>query len=75
MTTEQKRPVLTLKRKNGRGNTDPEPENHHQCHHATKMEGEKAETGGEGCPGSRAGGEESTGQTGAVHLSDAALAG
>lgn len=75
--TEQKRPVLTLKRKteNGRGNTDPEPENHHQCHHATKMEGEKAETGGEGCPGSRAGGEESTGQTGAVHLSDAALAG
>ena len=24
--TEQKRPVLTLKRENGRGNTDPEPE-------------------------------------------------
>ncbi len=60
---------------NGRGNTDPEPENHHQCHHATKMEGEKAETGGEGCPGSRADSKKSAGQTGAVHLSEPALAG
>lgn len=37
-------------------NTCPQPENHHQCYHATKMEGEKAETGGESGPGSRAGG-------------------
>lgn len=73
--TEQKRPVLTLKRKTEGGNTDPEPENHHQCHHATKMEGEKAETGGEGCPGSRADSKKSAGQTGAVHLSEPALAG
>lgn len=55
--TEQKRPVLTLKRKNRRGDACPQPENHHQCHHATKMEGEKAEAGGESGPGSRAGGK------------------
>ena len=52
--TEQKTTGTDTETENGRGNTDPEPENHHQCHHATKMEGEKAETGGEGCPGSRA---------------------
>lgn len=34
------------------------------------MEGEKAETGGEGCPGSRADSKKSAGQTGAVHLSN-----
>lgn len=54
--TEQKRPVLTLKRKT-EGDACPQPENHHQCHHATKMEGEKAEAGRESSPGSRAGGK------------------
>ncbi len=55
--TEQKRPVLTLKRKTEGGDACPQPENHHQCHHATKVEGEKAEAGRESSPGSRAGGK------------------
>lgn len=38
-------------------NTCPQPENHNQCHHATKVEGEKAEAGRESGPGSRAGGK------------------
>ncbi len=42
---------------NGRGDACPQPENHHQCHHATKVEGEKAEAGRESSPGSRAGGK------------------
>lgn len=56
-------------------NTCPQPENHHQCHHATKVEGEKAEAGRESSPGSGAGGKKSAGQTGAVHLSEAAHTG
>ena len=60
---------------NGRGDACPQPENHHQCHHATKVEGEKAEAGRESSPGSGAGGKKSAGQTGAVHLSDAAHTG
>lgn len=59
-----------------RGNSAcPQPENHHQCHHATKMEGEKAEAGGESGSGGRAGGKKSAGQTGAVHLSEPAHTG
>ncbi len=43
--TEQKRPVLTLKRKT-EGRRCPQAENHHQCHHATKVEGEKQKLAG-----------------------------
>ncbi len=60
---------------NGRRDACPQPENHHQCHHATKMEGEKAEADRESSPGSRAGGKKSAGQTGAVHLSEPAHTG
>ena len=38
--TEQKRRTDT-EAENGRGDACPQAENHHQCHHATKMEGEK----------------------------------
>ncbi|VCX78091.1 Fertility inhibition protein [Escherichia coli] len=40
--TEQKRPVLTLNGGKRKGDACPQPENYHQCHHATKVEGEKA---------------------------------
>ncbi len=69
------KPVTDTEAENRRRDACPQPENHHQCHHATKMEGEKAETGRESGPGSRAGGKKSAGQTGAVHLSEPALTG
>lgn len=73
---ERERAVTSEREAEDRGNSAcPQPENHHQCHHATKVEGEKAETGRESSPGSRAGGKKSAGQTGAVHLSEPAHTG
>ncbi len=73
--TEQKRPVLTLKRKTEGGTPVRSRKTIINVTTPPKWKVKKAEAGRESSPGSRAGGKKSAGQTSAVHLSEPAHAG
>ncbi|STL34465.1 conjugal transfer fertility inhibition protein FinO [Escherichia coli] len=73
--TEQKRPVLTLKRKTEGETPTRSRKTIINVTTPPKWKVKKQKLAEEGCPGSRADSKKSAGQTGAVHLSEPALAG